>query len=408
MRFIFFVLVALYPVLSFSNERPVFIYALPGQSFVSFESACESAISGIISYNNSVTTRDDYLLISLSLYSSANGSCRYSYVRADGVSGTSGGSSSSGPASAYYGSSCVSGSSLSLSYPLYRTNVLTGSFQQFGTPGRVCSSGCYADVVGAFGSESIEDDPINSGYSIAWGDVEYQRTGEACAGPAEPDKPIPGLPDDGSGDGDGSDDGGGDDSGGGTVGGNDGSDGDDTGGGDSGTGGGGNDSGDGGDGGDGGGGDKCTGDNSCNDNDTDDGPGDSSAYGMACDSTLMCEGDAIQCAILQQQKAARCEAQDLFDLDKHRGAIESFLDDDRFKPGDVAEGDSIQIPDFISNNTRFLPSSCPPPIALNLSGRSLSFSYEPLCYIANLLSPLIVILATVAAAMYVGRSFGGN
>ncbi|QLF94095.1 hypothetical protein HW090_13175 [Pseudomonas sp. ABC1] len=159
----------------------------------------------------------------------------------------------------------------------------------------------------------------------------------------------------------------------------------------------------------GGGSGSCTGDNSCNDNGGEDPKGDGgSASGMGCDQPLRCEGDAIQCAVLQQQKAARCEAKDFFDLDKNKGEINSFLDNEKFKPGDVAKGDSIQIPDFISNNTRFLPSSCPPPIAINLSGRSLSFSYEPLCYIANLLSPLIVMLATVAATMYVGRSFGGN
>ncbi len=82
---------------------------------------------------------------------------------------------------------------------------------------------------------------------------------------------------------------------------------------------------------------------------------------------------------------------------------------DKFK---LDEGSSeIELPTFVNQGTRFLPASCPAAETFSLrtsGGRSFEISYEPLCRAANDLSGLFVAVATVLAALYVGRSVGGQ
>ncbi|WP_425090094.1 virulence factor TspB C-terminal domain-related protein [Stutzerimonas stutzeri] len=201
--------------------------------------------------------------------------------------------------------------------------------------------------------------------------------------------------------------GGGGDSGGGNTGGGDGSsggdgdgDGDGTGGPGSGAGGGG--SGDGNGDGDGSGSGGGNGDG-------EEGEDDSSVGGEPCDATLTCEGDAVQCAILRQQKELRCHAEEQADFEKHESAIEAAVTGDRFQ---LDEGSGvIDVPSFINQGTRFLPSACPAAESFSLTtagGSTFQLSYEPLCRAASDLSGLFVAVATVLAALYVGRGVGGQ
>lgn len=215
------------------------------------------------------------------------------------------------------------------------------------------------------------------------------------------------MPSDNPGDGDGGGDtGGGSNGGGDTGGGSDG--GGDTGGGDTGGGsnggdtGGGNNGGDtpgtgDGPGGDGDGDGDCTGDD-CGQDD------ESSASGMDCSQPLQCSGDAIQCAILQQQKQQRCYAEHMGDFESQRSAIESMFSGEEY----TMDEEEIEVPSFISQGTRFLPASCPPPVAIALSGRTYQLSLEPWCFFADALGYLIVAFAALAGALYVGRAFGGG
>ncbi len=165
-----------------------------------------------------------------------------------------------------------------------------------------------------------------------------------------------------------------------------------------------------GDGSDGGNGDGSGGGgNGGGNGEEDDGEDDkSSVGGESCDATLSCEGDAVQCAILRQQKELRCHAEEQADFEKHKSAIESAVQGDKFK---LDEGAEIQLPSFINQGTRFLPATCPSAESFSLrtaGGRSFELSYEPLCRAAGDLSGLFVAVATVLAALYVGRSVGGQ
>ena len=130
--------------------------------------------------------------------------------------------------------------------------------------------------------------------------------------------------------------------------------------------------------------------------------------GEACDAEVKCVGDAVQCAILRQQKELRCHAEEQADFEKHKPAIESAVQGDKFK---LEEGAEIQLPSFINQGTRFLPATCPSAESFSLrtgGGRSFQISYEPLCRAASDLSGLFVAVATVLAALYVGRAVGGQ
>ncbi len=136
--------------------------------------------------------------------------------------------------------------------------------------------------------------------------------------------------------------------------------------------------------------------------------GKSSVEGEACDAEVKCTGDAVQCAILRQQKALRCHAEEQADFEKHKPAIEAAVQGDKFQ---LEEGSEIHLPSFINQGTRFFPATCPSAESFSLStagGRSFDLSYEPLCRAASDLSGLFVAVATVLAALYVGRGVGGQ
>ncbi|WP_241492116.1 virulence factor TspB C-terminal domain-related protein [Pseudomonas sp. TTU2014-080ASC] len=133
--------------------------------------------------------------------------------------------------------------------------------------------------------------------------------------------------------------------------------------------------------------------------------------GQTCDAAPVCDGDAVQCAILSQQYEARCDFEEAGDFEENKDDIKGLFEGqgDKFKL-DEGSGD-IDVPTFISKGTRFLPASCPTAESFSLTtagGRTFTLSYEPLCRAATDLSGLFVAVATVLAALYVGRSVGGN
>lgn len=138
------------------------------------------------------------------------------------------------------------------------------------------------------------------------------------------------------------------------------------------------------------------------------GTGDHSASGMACNQPVACAGDAIQCAILAQEKAQRCLDVENSNYPAQKDAIKSLVDGPEFE----LEQSEIAAPSLLDQHARFLSgATCPPPETFHMThggGHNLQFSYEPMCRLASDLSWIIVAFATLAAALYVGRSFGGG
>ncbi|EMD2215186.1 virulence factor TspB C-terminal domain-related protein [Pseudomonas aeruginosa] len=123
----------------------------------------------------------------------------------------------------------------------------------------------------------------------------------------------------------------------------------------------------------------------------------------SCDAVIACEGDAIQCAMLKQEKKQTCA----WDYEKAKGIIESEI----AKPEYQLTETTINTGELFNagiSASRWLPSACPAPKVISLSsGPSQTFSWEPECQMASSLAPIIVGLASLFFAVYVGRSIGG-
>lgn len=132
------------------------------------------------------------------------------------------------------------------------------------------------------------------------------------------------------------------------------------------------------------------------------------ASGEPCDVPLSCSGDAIDCAVLTQEKALRCAYEKQSDYEKHKADIKAAVTGNKFEIDDSTE---IQIPSFINQGTRFLPASCPADKTFSLitnGGRTFAVTYGPLCAAATDLGYLIVIAVGAFCVLYVGRSLGGE
>lgn len=126
--------------------------------------------------------------------------------------------------------------------------------------------------------------------------------------------------------------------------------------------------------------------------------------GESCASDISCEGDAIDCAVLRQQKAMRCS----LDWETQKGSVLS----EASKPEYQLETSEIDASSLFSGPSaaRWLSSSCPADrvIYLETAKRSVTFSWSMICQYASTLSYMFVFGASLFFAVYVGRAFGGD
>lgn len=126
--------------------------------------------------------------------------------------------------------------------------------------------------------------------------------------------------------------------------------------------------------------------------------------GEACDLDLICEGDALQCAILRQQKTDRCN----WELnEKNIKQIADSFTGDKYELGESTTDIGLSFNSALSS-PRFLPSGCPAPQRITIQGRSYSLTWAYVCDFASGLSYVIVALAGLFFVVYVGRGFGGD
>ena len=60
------------------------------------------------------------------------------------------------------------------------------------------------------------------------------------------------------------------------------------------------------------------------------------------------------------------------------------------------------------NKGRWLPQSCPAPQTVSVMGRTYSISWEPLCRFATAMGPIVVALASIFFAVFIGRGLKGS
>jgi hypothetical protein len=347
-------------------------------------------------------------------------SCAYQFTRGDGFSGITSWSKDGISSGAVFSRTCVAGELESFSLAIGRELFSAGdsSFTSFNSkaPLQYCTNGCFSDRTPnqsppLFGLP----DPSNPDYEIIYANIEYTQTESSCNTPDNPPPPIvPDIPPPdpciadptAAGCGTGGTGGTGDTGTGGTGTGGTGTGG--TGTGDTGTGGTGT-----GDTGTGGTGTGDTGTGGTGTGTGDTGSTGSSYSGLTCNENFTCTGDAVQCAQLQIANMSRCASETATNYPGQLGQVEGFLASESTNSTlDEGAGD-IDVAALFNGpgQARFLPSTCPVAESFNLQlagGKTFEFSYLPLCQFAIDLSYLIVVVASLFFAVYVGRSVGGS
>lgn len=133
--------------------------------------------------------------------------------------------------------------------------------------------------------------------------------------------------------------------------------------------------------------------------------GNKSASGLDCSVALSCSGDAIQCAMLQEQKTQRCNS--VYD-NSVAGTINAQVAADPSFTVTETDVDASGLFNDGMNAARWLPSSCPGDKSFSAMGFSYTLSMEPVCTAATTLSKIVVGLSMLFFALYVGRSTGGE
>lgn len=123
--------------------------------------------------------------------------------------------------------------------------------------------------------------------------------------------------------------------------------------------------------------------------------------GASCETPPVCSGDAIQCAVLQQQHKTRCDAEKARDFESVKGEIDTMLSGSEFQPSEEL---TVNVPSIIGQGARFLPAGCPAPMTTTVIGRAVALSFEPVCTAAESLAPLILIMSALGALLVVTRS----
>lgn len=390
---------------------PAYTNLITGSStfYVSKEEACTAVIPKLQDWFNANNSKG---LTIIYTFASSSTSCNYRFTRSDGYSSSSTTNASANGVSsrAVIDHECVVDELDSLTWPRYQEDDLGATIPGTEVPifsNPVCVNGCQAEHT------SSVDDCFYDGTNYLFCVFPIKRTGPACSSPTTaPDTPtdcpsgyenaggkcklIPpvdpcvaeptgegctGGGDTGGGDTGGGDTGGGDTGGGDTGGGDTG--GGDTGGGDTG-------------GGDTGGGDTGGGDTG--------GGNTGTAGGLGCKEAFVCSGDSVGCAMVQLQKIQRCESERGLDPTLAKSGVAETLKD---PDGDIEEKE-VQIASLLSGHARFLPSSCPPAQTFTVWGRQFAFKNDYFCNFATSMSWLVVTLASLFAAVYIGKSVGGS
>jgi|GEM_PF-1247883 len=135
----------------------------------------------------------------------------------------------------------------------------------------------------------------------------------------------------------------------------------------------------------------------------------SKVSGESCDVDLTCEGDAVQCAILKQQKQQACR---LENDHEHHGQMVSENEAQEAADKAAFEENSNELPvgnlfNEAKNSSGWLPKSCPAPRTASIGGRTMSFDFSPFCQFATGIAPIIVLMASLFFLITVGRAVKG-
>ena len=134
-------------------------------------------------------------------------------------------------------------------------------------------------------------------------------------------------------------------------------------------------------------------------------PAPGSAGGLACGDTFICSGDSVGCVTAELEKIQMCNGARNSD---YSGAGKTAIGEAMKDPDGDLEESEVHLASIISGHVRFLPSTCPPPQSFTVFGRQFAFSNDMFCNFAISISWLVVAMASLTAALYIGQSFGSS
>lgn len=108
-------------------------------------------------------------------------------------------------------------------------------------------------------------------------------------------------------------------------------------------------------------------------------------------------------------KIQQCADAEWRDYPKAKPQIDAELSKSDYQLAEAEVSVSSMFNDGLSDS-RFLTASCPAPRSfyIGLASRSYTWSYQPICDYATAISYIIIALASIFYAVYVGRAFGGE
>lgn len=131
---------------------------------------------------------------------------------------------------------------------------------------------------------------------------------------------------------------------------------------------------------------------------------ESKVAGESCSADLSCDGDAIQCAILRQEKENNCK----WSLGtEEQAAVTAAVSGEGFELEETNINTSTIFSEALAQG-RWLSASCPTPRTLSVMGKTLSFSWQPVCDFAIAIGPIIVAMASLFFALFVFRGVKGS
>jgi hypothetical protein len=134
------------------------------------------------------------------------------------------------------------------------------------------------------------------------------------------------------------------------------------------------------------------------DGDGEGGGGGSGSASGDCGVPPSCEGDAIQCAILQQSWFQRCSDP------LTEGEVSELVGDVQ----DVGEGELVELPAGLDDELLgAVAATCPAPVEVTVFGEVKEISWEFFCDLAGMANPLVVLLAYLQGAFIVFGAFRG-
>jgi len=132
------------------------------------------------------------------------------------------------------------------------------------------------------------------------------------------------------------------------------------------------------------------------------------ASGLGCNEAFVCTGDSVQCVQASFEKQQLCDLKSGNDYsnDAGRGFLESHMEQNKTNEMEETE---VHLTSILTGpgTARFLPSSCPAAQTFTVYGRQFAFKNDYFCNFATSMSWLVVAMASLFAAVYIGNSFKG-